>query len=100
MRRQTWIFMMMISMAASSSAFGDHSKKLYVSLDRIVFDTSGIYVEDNECYYEVDAIVFDKDESRYYVLKKEAKWKCGNCGKYNDSKNNNCWYCGWPWGPP
>lgn len=54
--------MMMISMAAASSAFGNHPEKLYASLDRILFDSSGIYIEDDKCCYEVDAIVFDKDE--------------------------------------
>ncbi len=94
------IFVMMVAIIASASVFGNPLEKLYVELDRVIFDATGIYIEADNCYQEVDAIVFDKDENRYYVLKKEAKWKCGNCGKYNDPKNNNCWYCGWPWGPP
>ena len=98
--KRIWIFVVVVATIASVSAFGDPLERLYVELDRVIFDVTGIYIEVDNCYHEVDAIVFDKDESRYYVLKKEAKWKCGNCGKYNDPKNNNCWYCGWPWGPP
>jgi|GEM_PF-6866738 hypothetical protein len=98
--KKFWIFWMTVATITSASSFGNLHEKLYIELDRVIFDTAGIYVEVGNCYQKVDEIMFDKDESRYYVLKKETKWKCGNCGKYNDPKNNNCWYCGWPWGPP
>jgi len=32
-------------------------------LDRVLFYTSGIYIEDDRCYYEVDAIVFDREKT-------------------------------------
>ncbi|MCP5504953.1 MAG: hypothetical protein H7A41_07360 [Chlamydiales bacterium] len=94
------IFAMIIATIGSASVFGNPLEREYVDLEQVLFDPSGMYVEVNDSYQEVDALIFDKTEGRYYVLKKEAKWKCGNCGKYNDPKDNNCWYCGWPWGPP
>ncbi len=84
----------------SSSAFADPLKKLYLDLDQVLFDATGIYVEIENCYYKVGAIALDKEENRYYTLKKEAYWFCANCGKYNHPEDNNCWFCGWPWGPP
>ena len=100
MRKRIWVLSMIFTMIASSLAFGGYFEKVYVDLDQVIFGSSGIWLEGDECYHEVDAIIFDKLENRYYVLKKEAKWQCGNCRKYNDPKRNNCWYCGWPWGPP
>jgi hypothetical protein len=98
MKKQSWIFFLLISLM-TSSVFGNHIEKFYVDLDQVLFDASGIYIEVGESYHAVDSIVFDKESNRYYALKKGAKWQCGNCRKYNDLQNNNCWYCGWPWGP-
>ena len=87
--KRIWIFVVVVATIASVSAFGDPLERLYVELDQVIFDATGIYIEVDNCYHEIDAIVFDKDESRYYALKKEAKWKCGNCGKYNDPKTRS-----------
>lgn len=95
--KRAWIFLVIV--AGSLLAFED-SGRLYIELDQVIFDPTGMYIEADGYYHPFDALVFDKDEGKYYSLKKEAKWKCGNCGKYNDPKKNNCWYCGWPWGPP
>lgn len=84
----------------TASAFGNNEEKLYVDLEQVKFDASGIWVEGDNGFFQVFAIAFDDTENKYYVIKKEAKWKCDNCRKYNDPENNNCWYCGWPWGPP
>lgn len=95
--RKIWLLAILI---ATSSAFGDCFEKFYIDLDQVVFDHSGIWVESEGSFFEIDGILFDKLENKYYAFKKELKWQCGNCGKYNDPKRNNCWYCGWPWGPP
>ena len=71
--KRIWIFVVMVATIASVSAFGDPLERLYVELDRVIFDATGIYIAIDNCYHDVDAIVFDKDEGRYYVLKKEAK---------------------------
>lgn len=92
----------MCTLIATSSLFGNCFEKLCVDLNRVVFDHSGIWVETGGNFVEVDGILFDKVDNKYYAYKKEPKWKCGNpeCGKYKDPKRDNCWYCGWPWGPP
>lgn len=90
----------MVALITTSTVFGDCFEKLYVDLNRVVFDRSGIWIESEGSFFEVDGIFFDKLENKYYTVKKEPKWQCGNCRKYNDPKRNNCWYCGWPWGPP
>jgi hypothetical protein len=97
--RKIW-FLTMFTLIATSSVFGDYFEKLYIDLDRVIFDYSGIWVESEGSFFEVDGILFDKLENKYYTVKNKPKWKCGNpeCGKYNDPKRDNCWYCGWPWG--
>lgn len=58
--KRIWIFVVMV--ATTASAFGDPLERLYVELDRVIFDATGIYIEGDNCYHEVDAIMFDKDE--------------------------------------
>lgn len=91
----------MASISIFSSTFGNQSEKFYVNLDSVIFESTGIYVNTEGTLQKVEAIAFDENEDCYYAVKELGnKWKCGNCGKYNDPENNNCWYCGWPWGPP
>lgn len=97
--KKTGIFAL-FTLIISSLVFGDYLEKLYIDLDKVIFDQSGIFLERNGIFFEIEGILFDKLEKKYYTFLKEAKWQCGNCGKYNDPKRNNCWYCGWPWGPP
>ena len=85
----------------TSTIFGESFERLYVALDQLMFDETGIFVKTDDSIQEIGAVMFDKDLGKYYAYAaKEKKWQCGNCRKYNDPKNNNCWYCGWPWGPP
>ncbi len=98
MKKPFLIFFVLI-FTISSLAFAGPLKKLYLDVDQVLFDATGIYVEVDNCYYKVDAIALDKEENKYYALK-NANWFCANCGKYNYPEDNNCWYCGWPWGPP
>lgn len=86
----------MCTLIVTSSLLGNCFEKLCVDLNRVIFDQSGIWVETEGNFVEVDGILFDKVDNKYYVYKKEPKWQCGNCGKYNDPKRDNCWYCGWP----
>lgn len=55
---------MMVTLAASSSAFGNHLEKIYIDLDRVIFNSSGIWIENDGCYQGIDAIIFDKEENR------------------------------------
>lgn len=99
MKKPFLIFFVLI-LTISSSAFAGPHKKLYLDLDQVLFDATGIYVEVENCYYKVDAIAIDKEENRYYALNKEAFERCEHCGWYNRPEVRNCWRCGFPWGPP
>lgn len=67
MKKQLWVFLIVILMT-SSSAFGSSLKKMYLDVDQILFEASGIYIEVNNCYYKVGAIALDKEKNRYYAL--------------------------------
>lgn len=69
MKKQLWIFFIAILMT-SSSAFGSFLEKIYLDVDQVLFDASGIYIEVDSCYHKVDVIALDKEENRYYALKK------------------------------
>jgi len=97
--RKIW-FLAIFTLITTSSVFGNCFEKLCIDLNQVVFGHSGIWVETGGNFVEVDGILFDKVDNKYYAYKKEPKWQCGNCGKYNDPKRDSCWYCGWPWGPP
>lgn len=98
MEKHLWIFFITILM--TSSAFGSHLEKIYLDVDQVSFDASGIYIEVDNCYYKVDAIALDKEIDRYYALKKVEWEQCPNCGFYNYPEDRNCYHCGYPWGPP
>ncbi|MGB7128574.1 MAG: zinc ribbon domain-containing protein [Candidatus Rhabdochlamydia sp.] len=98
MKKQLWVFF--TTMLMTASVFGSSLEKMYLDVDQVLFDASGIYIEVDNCYYKVDAIALDKEKNRYYALKKETNWQCPNCGIYNYPEDKNCFYCGWPWGPP
>lgn len=85
---------------ATSSLFCDCAERICVGLNQVVFNQSGIWVETGGNFFEVEGILFDKEDNTFYAYKKDPKWQCGNCRKFNDPKRDNCWYCGWPWGPP
>ncbi|PWU14778.1 MAG: hypothetical protein C5B45_03880 [Chlamydiae bacterium] len=86
----------------TASVFGSSLEKIYLDVDQVLFDASGIYIEVDNCYHKVDAIALDKEENRYYALKKtkEAEWRCPEYRNYNYPEVNNCRVCGWPWGSP
>ena len=84
----------------SSSVFGSSLKKIYLDVDQVLFDASGIYIEVDNCYHKVDVIALDKEENRYYALKKIEWERCHRCGFYNYPEDRNCYNCGFPWGPP
>ncbi len=99
MKKQLWGFFIAMLMT-SSSAFGSSLENMYLDVDQILFDASGIYIEVDDCYYKVDAIALDKEENRYYALKKIEWEQCPRCGYYNYPEDRNCANCGYPWGPP
>ena len=101
MKKQLQILGIILASITSSPLFGEDQAELFcVDMNRIIITPSGIWIESDGLYYEAETIIFNKLENKYYAKTKKPKWKCGNCGKYNDPKRENCWYCGWPWGPP
>lgn len=40
--KRIWIFVVVVATIASVSAFGDPLERLYVELDRVIFDATGI----------------------------------------------------------
>jgi len=50
--KRIWNFVVVVATIASVSAFGDPLERLYVELDRVIFDATGIYIEVDNCYHD------------------------------------------------
>lgn len=72
----------------------DHSiaeeteEKIYLNFDRLVFDRSGIFLENNLGeLFPIRGLSYDQG---MYCLSKPSRWICSSCGKEFSSERSIC----------
>lgn len=86
----------LIILCLTSYGFSSEDKKVYLDPEDILFDSTGIYVEDSNGLTSISTIHHD---GRGYWYEPKDNWVCPNCGADNGGGEYGgevCSRCKWP----